>query len=159
MPLGVYKYILRLQIPVGHPFSFVQKLQYEYNLGGVELGCGLVESTSSSQIAKYLASRAVVKLGMSALSRRGGTKGPQHTSMYNESWSWKLDTRVVMNGCPATAASTLRSFRTCSTCLRRITDTWPLAAAGKTLEVGAYRRLCGGSSEQKPCPRLLVLDW
>lgn len=28
---------------------------------------------------------------------------------------------VVMKGCPATLARTLRSFRTCSTCLRRIT--------------------------------------
>jgi hypothetical protein len=157
MALGVYKYILRLQIPVGHSLSFVQKLQYEYNLGGVELGCRLVESTGSSQIAKYLASRAVVKLDMSALS--SGEERAQPTSMYNESWSWKLDTRVVINGCPATAASTLRSFRTCSTCLRRITDTWALAAAGKAQEMGAHRRLCGGSSEQTPCPRLLALDW
>jgi hypothetical protein len=41
--------------------------------------------------------------------------------MYNESWSWKLETKVVMKGCPATAARTFRSLRTCSTCLRRIT--------------------------------------
>lgn len=48
--------------------------------------------------------------------------------MYSESWSWKLATIVVMKGCPATTASTLRSLRTCSTCLSRITGTWPLAA-------------------------------
>jgi hypothetical protein len=69
MALGVYKYILRLQIPVGHSLSFVQELQYEYNLGAIELGCRLVKSTGPSQIAKYLASRAVVKLGMSTLNR------------------------------------------------------------------------------------------
>ena len=41
--------------------------------------------------------------------------------MYSESMDWKLATIVVMKGCPATLARTLRSFRTCSTCLRRMT--------------------------------------
>lgn len=41
--------------------------------------------------------------------------------MYSESMDWKLATIVVMKGCPATLARTLRSLRTCSTCLRRMT--------------------------------------
>ena len=40
---------------------------------------------------------------------------------------WKLATMVVMNGWPATRARTLRSLRTCSTCLRRMTGQGGLA--------------------------------
>lgn len=73
----------------------------------------------------------------------------RHTTMYNESMDWKLATIVVMKGCPATLARTLRSFRTCSTCLRRMTVD-ALAAAATLLVDKTHRRPCVGSSGQRP---------
>jgi len=119
---GVYEDVLGLQVSVRDTFPLVQELQYEDNLGGIELRCGLIEAACSAQVAEDLTARAVVKLSMVS-PRPGGILGWGRTNMYSESWSWKLATMVVMKGCPATAASTLRSLRTCSTCLRRITAT------------------------------------
>lgn len=58
--------------------------------------------------------------------------------MYSESMDWKLATMVVIKGCPATLARTLRSFRTCSTCFKRITETWPLAIAAESFPSAAH---------------------
>lgn len=124
MPLGIDKYIFRFQVAICDAFLLMQKLKNQNNFRRVELGCGFVESSRSSEIAKYFASRAIVKLlGMSVQFLRCSGLIGSCTSMYNESSSWKLATMVVMKGWPATAASTLRSFRTCSTCLSRITVT------------------------------------
>jgi hypothetical protein len=60
---------------------------------------------------------------------------------------------VVMKGWPATLARTLRSFRTCSTCFRRITATCALVVADGRLQLATHRRPCAGSSAQTPCPR------
>lgn len=49
------------------------------------------------------------------------TKTLRHTSMYKLCSSEKDATSVVMKGCPTTAASVLRSLRTCSTCFSLIT--------------------------------------
>ena len=69
---------------------------------------------------------------------------------------------VVMKGWPATLARTLRSFRTCSTCLRRMTGrvssckgAYPgtMSRGACRIEMETYHRLCAGSSVQTLCSR------
>ena len=62
MPLRIDQDVLRLQVPVCDALSLVQKLQYQDNLGGVELGRGFVEATRSAKVAEDLAAGAVVEL-------------------------------------------------------------------------------------------------
>jgi hypothetical protein len=62
VPLGVYQNVLGLQVPVCDALLLVQKFEYQDNLGGVELGRGLVEASRSSEVAEDLAARAVVEL-------------------------------------------------------------------------------------------------
>lgn len=64
MSISIYQYVLRLQVAVCDAFSFVQKLQDEHNLSGVELRSGFVEAARSSEIAKDFAAGAVVELSI-----------------------------------------------------------------------------------------------
>jgi hypothetical protein len=59
--LGVDEDVLGLQVAVGDALALVQELEYQHNLGGVELRCGFVEAARPAQVAEYLAARAVVK--------------------------------------------------------------------------------------------------
>lgn len=66
--------------------------------------------------------------------------------MYKDWSSENVVTNVVMKGCPATAASVLRSFRTCSTCLSFITKADVNYLYCRRRENGMeymYRLLCG----------------
>jgi len=62
VPLGVDQNVLGLQIPVCNTLSLMQKLQYQDDLGGVELGRGLVEASRSSEVAEDLAAGTVIEL-------------------------------------------------------------------------------------------------
>jgi hypothetical protein len=62
MTLCVDQDVFRLQVPICDSLSLMEIFKNERNLGCIEARCGLVESTSSAQIAKYFAARAVVKL-------------------------------------------------------------------------------------------------
>lgn len=62
VPFGVDEDILGLQIAICDAFALVQKLQYEDDFGCIELRCGLVEASRSSQVAEDLTARTVVEL-------------------------------------------------------------------------------------------------
>jgi hypothetical protein len=66
--LGVDEDVLGLQVSICDAFRLVQELEYEHNLGGVELRCGLVEASRASQVAEDLTARAVVELRLSAIA-------------------------------------------------------------------------------------------
>ena len=59
--------------------------------------------------------------------------GVYSRSIYSECESEKDASICVMKGCPATAASTLRSLRTCSTCFSLTTSTFLSTFSAKTL--------------------------
>jgi hypothetical protein len=123
MAFGVYEDVLWFQVPICDTFFLMQKFKDEYYLGGVELRGGFVEATCAPEITEDFAPWTVVELYTRSVPDFDLMVGvvEMFTSMYNESWSWKLETKVVIKGCPATPARTFRSLRTCSTCLRRIT--------------------------------------
>jgi hypothetical protein len=60
--LSVDQNVLGLQIPICDTLPLVQELQYQDDLGSVELGSGLVEASRSSEVAEDLAAGAVVEL-------------------------------------------------------------------------------------------------
>jgi hypothetical protein len=60
VPVRVNEYVFWLQISVRNPFSLMQVLQDDNDLGGVELRGGFIEPSCSSKIAENLAARAVV---------------------------------------------------------------------------------------------------
>lgn len=79
--------------------------------------------------------------------------------MYRVSLSWKLATMVVMKGCPATAASTFLSFRTCSTCFSRITSVFLRIFNAKTLLLSRSFRFAIFASHTRanvPVPSVLM---
>lgn len=80
MSIRVDQDVLRLQIAVCHALLLVQELQYQGNLGGVELRGGLVEASRPAQIRKDLAAGAVLQqhiqsLGVLEAGNHGGDEG------------------------------------------------------------------------------------
>lgn len=71
MSLSVYEYVLRLQIPICNPLRLVQVLEYEDDLGAVELRSRLIETARSSQIAEDFTAGAIIKLLASASGLSG----------------------------------------------------------------------------------------
>ena len=62
MPLRINQNILRLQIPIRNPFLLMQKLEYQYNLRGIELRRWFVEAAGAAEVAEDFAAGAVVEL-------------------------------------------------------------------------------------------------
>ena len=80
MSFGVNEYVLGLQIAVRNALPLVQELQYQDDLGGVELRRGLVEAARPAQVAEDLAAGAVVEHHVERVERleagdHGGDEG------------------------------------------------------------------------------------
>jgi len=59
--VGVDEDVLGLEVAVGNALVLVQEFENQDNLGGVELGRGLVEAAGAAQVAEDLAARTVVE--------------------------------------------------------------------------------------------------